>query len=205
MGLSLFRIRPSPPLLTDAFGRAVAPAPAEGGLNLCLPTARLSFNPAAWDDDLILKAHTNCLTYALNCPEMDHARIGELRQPQHLPRLSAPFDAARLKNELEKEGLREISERDAVTHKGHVIALLISPTYDYHFLRRDDNGAWSHKRVNAAPRQTDSNGTIIRNPRDAFIKVNGFAPYDQFGGYFAVPENGILFKPLFTPAALQPR
>lgn len=76
------------------------------------------------------------------------------------------------------------------------IALIVDPSRDYHFLRLDPDGYWSHKpgAMNVS-RLDASNRPIIRPDRALFIYNNNDDPlrYTKFCGYFCVPRNESLY------------
>jgi hypothetical protein len=71
------------------------------------------------------------------------------------------------------------------------IALIIDPKRDYHFLRQDPDGYWSHKPGALSVRRTDaSDRPIIRPDRGLFLYKDNKEPllYSKFCGYFCVPR-----------------
>jgi hypothetical protein len=71
------------------------------------------------------------------------------------------------------------------------IALIIDPKRDYHFLRQDPDGYWSHKPGALSVRRTDaSDRPIIRPDRGLFLykAKNDPLMYSRFCGYFCVPR-----------------
>jgi hypothetical protein len=147
----------------------------------------MTFDREAWLRSTFCGA-VNCLGYALNAPEAGSA------QPGHLINTGGIFymgRTSRVRELLIREGLRPISEREALTGKYHAVALVLSEDDDFHFHRRDNStGLWSHKRGGNLPENYDEDGKPIENPRFAESPV-----YKEFGGFFAVPEEGILYKP----------
>lgn len=72
------------------------------------------------------------------------------------------------------------------------IALIVDPKRDYHFLRQDPDGKWSHKPGAMNVTRLDATGrAIIRPDRASFIYKNHKEPlaYTKFCGYFCVPRN----------------
>jgi hypothetical protein len=74
------------------------------------------------------------------------------------------------------------------------VALLVKPAtggpddgdvMDYHWVRQDSNGNWSHKPGETPVTNLDSRGKIITDPSKA-----DFGGY-RFVGYFDVPKGGI--------------
>jgi hypothetical protein len=72
--------------------------------------------------------------------------------------------------------------------KGHYIALLIWPDTNFHWLRLDSSGFWSHKPGGSEVKNTDNEGKLISNPSN-----QDFSPWTQFCGYFlTIPSKVIL-------------
>lgn len=72
------------------------------------------------------------------------------------------------------------------------IALIVDPKRDYHFLREDPDGFWSHKPGSMDVSRIDSSGRpILRPDRALFIYKNHKEPlrYTKFCGYFCVPRD----------------
>lgn len=75
------------------------------------------------------------------------------------------------------------------------IALIVDPKRDYHFLRQDPDGYWSHKPGALPVKRIDaSDRPIIRPDRALFLYKESKDPllYTNFCGYFCVPRG----KPL---------
>lgn len=79
------------------------------------------------------------------------------------------------------------------------IALIVDPRRDYHFLRQDADGMWSHKPGAMDVTTLDASGRpILRPDRALFIYNNHKDPlrYTKFCGYHCVPRG----KPLYLRA-----
>lgn len=79
------------------------------------------------------------------------------------------------------------------------IALIVDPKRDYHFLRQDSDGMWSHKPGAMEVTTKDASGRPILRPDKAlFIYNNHKDPlrYTKFCGYHCVPRG----KPLYLRA-----
>ncbi len=154
---------------------------------LCLPSAlKTSFNESAWSNQYC--ARFNCYAYALNIPKAGRAHPGTL-----LSETACGFPTTRFSmiRRLREDGLHEISEKEALEGYFHAIAARINND-DFHFFRRDSNGLWSEKMSGEYPAQTADYGRqAIVNPRLAESR------YDIFCGYFAIPDEGILYLPRF--------
>jgi len=76
------------------------------------------------------------------------------------------------------------------------IALIVDPRRDYHFVRQDSEGTWSHKPGAMDVTTLDASGRpIIRPDRALFLYKNKKDPlmYTKMCGYYCVPRN----KPLY--------
>jgi hypothetical protein len=80
------------------------------------------------------------------------------------------------------------------------IALILDESEDYHFLRQDSNGYWSHKPGARKVKNTDAYGHRIRDPRLAnynyVLSDESILNYDVFCSYLCVPRN----RPLYMKA-----
>ena len=164
-------------------------------LKLCLPTLRTAFNNAMWFDPGIMR-QTNCYAYALNCPQMGLAVPGQLTAAD--PKISKSKITVEDFHEflVKKDKLVEITEEEALSGKFHAIALRISYHEDCHFYRRDPVGVWSYKNGDREISRFDDKDKMIDNPRTAADRR-----FPQFGGYYAIPEGGILYLPKLQVAS----
>jgi len=95
--------------------------------------------------------------------------------------------------------VRPIEFEERCPGKTSKIALIVDPKRDYHFLRQDSNGMWSHKPGAMEVTTLDASGrTILRPDRALFIYNNHKDPlrYTKFCGYYCVPRG----KPLYLMA-----
>jgi hypothetical protein len=73
----------------------------------------------------------------------------------------------------------------------HKIGLMVDPDDDYHFIRQDDDGTWSHKPGNRKIMEVDFSGKIIEDPTTAdFNDTVGQLNYTSFCGAYCVKEDG---------------
>ena len=76
------------------------------------------------------------------------------------------------------------------------IALIVDPKRDYHFIRQDSDGMWSHKPGAMDVTTLDASGRpILRPDRALFIYNNHKDPlqYTKFCGYHCVPRGKSLY------------
>jgi hypothetical protein len=74
---------------------------------------------------------------------------------------------------------------------GHYkVALLLDPhgKKDYHFLRQDNTGVWSHKAGVQEPKQTDGSGNPIIIPHLADHKYT-YYNYSKFCDYYCIKND----------------
>jgi len=146
----------------------------------------------------------NCYSYAVgNLPAIvdTDKRTSEISAPQ-------PGDASGLPKHIlvllqhkslsfwiklaERDGLKRLDvPKDALLPElgpGHrLVALVYSMRrHDYHWLRQEGDGLWSHKRGRHAPISHDFSRQLIVDPRRADL-----GDYDAPPVFFAVPKMGI--------------
>ena len=72
------------------------------------------------------------------------------------------------------------------------IALIVDENEDYHFLRQDSNGLYSHKPGSRNVTNIDASGKLIYDPALADYNykknANGYLNYDTFCSYMCVPR-----------------
>jgi hypothetical protein len=145
----------------------------------------------------------NCYAYALRLPQAGWAVPGSL---SHVTILSADFTAAHMDTLLQHDGLCRINPHDKSAAKHHIVAAFLSlPTADrlsdFHFYSFDRDGTWSHKTGMTEVTKHDAAGHIIENPERAG-RAYFYHNYSDFVGYYAIPRDGIFYKPkidAFTP------
>jgi hypothetical protein len=162
----------------------------------------------AWNNRQELRESHNCFAYALN--SIDPNMMAKCKSD---PSCNVPFPqpgyAAGFKrfSDQPEKGCGDMVSRlwgdnpkiRAVTFEEKCppgtskIALIVDPKRDYHFLRQDPDGYWSHKPGAMAVTRLDSTDRpILRPDRACFMyKKNKKDPlcYTEFCGYFCVPRN----------------
>ena len=73
-------------------------------------------------------------------------------------------------------------------------------TTDFHFVRQDQDGGWSHKPGSETVRRVDSSGHVITDPAKADMRLDKGRKY-QFIGYFQVPAGGLNPADALSPNA----
>lgn len=134
---------------------------------------------------------SNCYCYALNIFKAAWCQPGAATGV-NIDQNS--MSCASLKKALVADGAKEVTAAQALNTKaptGHYIAMMFRPQSscnfarcqpDFHFMRKDSNGMWSHKAGEAPAANKDANGALIKDPKTA--KISG--QYTEFCGYFHV-------------------
>ena len=159
-----------------------------------------------WNTNDALRESHNCFSYAMNavdpvivekCTKDEACDVGF---PQ--PGYAAGF--TKFANQKEK-GCGDMVSRlwgdnpkvvassfqEKCPYKTSKIALIVDPKRDYHFLRQDPDGFWSHKPGAMEVTRLDASGRpILRPDRALFNYKNHKEPlmYTKFCGYFCVPR-----------------
>lgn len=156
------------------------PAPTSG--------AELPYDGYRWNARGIKNIH-NCYDYALNNmdPMQDHkSQPGESQGVDKYGNYQCESLEKRIY--IDNPDMYSIGY-EAQCNAGHrKIALYVSDTRDdYHFLRQDNDGTWSHKVGEYEARNTDFSGKKIIDPRFANLK-SSFRDYPELCGFYCVND-----------------
>jgi hypothetical protein len=141
-----------------------------------------TFDPNWWNTP---ERDVNCYAYALNTTTY----------PGGAPGFSywyyPAYTVEDMRFALAGEGLIPTTATATCPEGRTKIAALLQPDQsDYHFLRRDQGGNWSHKFSGAPPKNIDNNNTVISNPERAVISAGpGSQPYSVFAGYYCACQD----------------
>lgn len=120
----------------------------------------------------------NCYTYALGLPMDQGFLIGDFigKRMTHGDRRERILEV--LVEELEELGfwVMECEVTDYVEDGCFKIYVEFDTMNNYHFLRQDAEGTWSHKSAHEMPNQTNYTGTKIINP-EAVTTVDKYVGY----------------------------
>ncbi|MCS5595721.1 MAG: hypothetical protein NZ828_00545 [Alphaproteobacteria bacterium] len=132
---------------------------------------------------------TNCYSYALGINAAGFAVPGHLTKPEgRLYNYMARADYMR--KLFKDDGLIEVGHADLADAHTQVIAVVIKEYFNGHVLKYHKDGTWSYQDGAGQPiSNLDCDDKIITDPRNANM---GF--YDEFVGYFKLPETGIYYK-----------
>ena len=105
---------------------------------------------------------------------------------------------AHFESEAVRDGLIPIEEqKGCASGAGYFVAMVMKDhshkqhtvrDIDYHWLRQNPDGTWSHKTPSTLPTNKDSDNNLIMDPRTANL-----GDYKHFVGFFFVPQK---IKPL---------
>lgn len=143
-----------------------------------------SYDPDAFDR-AAEGSRANCYAYAVNDPAGHLGKSPDPGDKRHAPVLH-PGAGLHIAALAEKDGLSPTNK--PTPKEGHyLVALAVSPEErDYHWMRQDNDGTWSHKIANKMPRKNDMGGKPIIDPQTA-----DWGKYTHFVGYFYAPEGGL--------------
>jgi len=144
---------------------------------------KVLYEPQTDDRGCFVKkqADNNCYDYANDIVTNSFAQPGRgSGRCAHGARPCVPNTCEDVKNAAVSDGLRWIG-RDlpkTLPAKGHYVSLHIWPKSNFHWLRMDEDGTWSHKPGGSAVRHVDNKGKIITDPGKADV-----SPWSDHCGY----------------------
>jgi hypothetical protein len=129
------------------------------------------------------QSYNNCYNYGTDVLTNTFAQPGRGTQHKWTDNTCEAMRVAALSDGLEYIGKELPTEKPET---GHFIALLIWPNTNFHWIRLDSNGQWSHKPGSTAVKNKDNNGKLITDP-----SKQDFSPWSQFCAYYRVLPSGI--------------
>ena len=143
-----------------------------------------SYNPQEWNTDKLQRV-SNCYSYALD-------DVNNGKNDKHQPGMyrfgtfaSEPYRAPDLIYRVlsDNPSIRSVDISDIPPNGFYRVVLFIGPG-DYHFMRQDVDGYWSHKPGRQKATNTDWSGNRITDPLTA-----NTGSYIGYAGAFHVPNN----------------
>lgn len=151
-----------------------------------------SYTPGYWNDGSTIQGNNKCYNYGMNCRTDNEAQPGATVGGSCCD--WAP-DAA-VCDEIEPailppcDGSVVIGDENGPVPEGKArVVMLTDDGDDFHFVRQDSDGYWSHKEGVKPATNRDSNDEIIINPENSYFVWEGvFGPvsYHDFCGYYYV-------------------
>jgi len=124
------------------------------------------------------QSENNCYNYATDISTDTFAQPGRGTGHKWKANTCAAVRVAAESDGLEWKGT---SLPTAAPRTGHYVALFIWPDTNFHWIRMDHAGNWSHKPGGTPVRNTDNKGRKIHDP-----SKSDFSPWSQFCGYMHV-------------------
>lgn len=151
------------------------------------------YNPAIWSNPEVIEFN-NCYSYAFR-----NLDLNALTKPQPGERAGYPppthYTCANLFERIRADnpGVIQWTSNDESCPCKHYKAFLAidntPPNTDYHFLRQDQDGMWSHKPGSLPVTRLDAKGNLISDPMKADLNFEHFQ-YNVKCGYLCVPYQG---------------
>ncbi len=143
------------------------------------------FEPTWWNDGSTRQHGNNCYNYGCDYRTDSFAQPG--RASGHMyPEVTA----AAVKVGAVSDDVVDMPGADNKSPpKGHLVALVIAPGYDFHWYRKDMTGKWSHKPGGTAATNLDNSGEEIKDPRTANRGV-----YTEFATFMNVMHGHVRIR-----------
>jgi hypothetical protein len=139
------------------------------------------YEPDWWNVPAI-QPHNNCYNYGTNYRTDTFAQPGRSAGAMYTSLSCSSVKSAAVKDCL----IDSPASSNACPAEGHLVALVVSPGWDFHWYRKGQNGYWSHKPGPAAVTNVDNSGVAISDPRTA-----NRGPYTDFCGFMVVKDGHI--------------
>jgi hypothetical protein len=164
-----------------------------------------TYDPDFWNNHYNIKETHNCFAYAFNIndkTQMAKCNNENCDVPFHQPGMASGYSRfksskpktcpnmiARILGDNPKVTMTTFEDKcPAGTSK---IGLIVDSDEDYHFLRQDSNGYWSHKPGGRKVTNLDASDKLIYDPALAnfnYKEKNGHLNYDNFCSYMCAPR-----------------
>ena len=122
----------------------------------------LRYDPDEWED----YDGSNCYPYAIGLKTNEALLVGDIIGKRVTDKDSINTLLYILQLELEALGFEmlECCTEDIAPEGSFKIYLERNSSGEYHFLREDDDGLWSHKAADFPPNRRDTGGYLITDP-----------------------------------------
>jgi len=126
----------------------------------------------------------NCYNYGTDVLTNTFAQPGVGSGQKWSTDTCADIQASAIRDGLQYIGQKLPKEKPS---EGHFITLLMWPDTNFHWVRLDKDGTWSHKPGSTEVRNVDNNGKSITDP-----STQDFSPWTDFCGYFLVVPGQVI-------------
>ena len=155
------------------------------------------YDPEKWNNNFMDRVNHNCYAYVLDDFIKDRPKRP---QPGHRDKNIQTFrkqDYTR--EEITRRAIYDnpsiyCTDPNVSCKKGYYKGVLVIDRYNnYHWLRQDSNGYWSHKPGQLPVTNTDADGKLITNPSKANLIYDKDRKeynliYSDIGPYFCIPS-----------------
>ena len=170
------------------------------------------YDPKLWNSRMAFRETHNCFSYAMNvfdkkqvykCKHTNNCNVG-LHQPGYSSGYNGftnsepktcPNMIARIFGDNPSIQMTDFATKCPAGYSK--AAVIIDASDDYHFLRQDSSGYWSHKPGSNRVKNVDAFGHKICDPKLANYNYQqakkGILNYDIFCSYLCVPRNRPLY------------
>jgi hypothetical protein len=151
-------------------------------INLC--SCAPPHDIAWWNDAGIRQYNNNCYNFATNYRTNTFAQPGRSAGQQYTSLSGCKVAAGQrsAKDGAIADSLYDLPlANNKCPGKGHLVALVVAPNWDYHWYRKGPDGKWSHKPGSTKATLLDNSGNPISDPRTA-----NRGPYTQFCTFMQV-------------------
>ncbi len=140
------------------------------------------YEPGWWNDAGQIQYNNNCYNYATNYRTDTYAQPGRAAGAMYTSLTCPAVRAGAVQDKLIPKKMKLIR----CPPKGHLVALVVAPNWDFHWYRLGPNMKWSHKPGGTPVTNLDNSGNSISDPRTA-----DRGPYTQFCGFMIVMHGHI--------------
>ena len=123
------------------------------------------YEPQWWNDGWFgqKQSNNNCYNYATNYRSDTYAQPGRAAGAEYTSFTCASVQPAAVADDL----INSATANNRCPKEGHLVALVIAPGFDFHWLRKGRNGYWSQKMGGSPVTNVDNSGNLIPDPRTA--------------------------------------
>jgi len=153
---------------------------AANWIEKCIPV----YDPGIWNNNASIMLTNNCYNYGCDIQTNTFAQPG--RAHGIIVTRSDLINCEKVHSAALADGLKDVDcDKGCGCEKcQHQVALVVSPSWDYHWYRKDRDGKWSHKMGNTPATNLDNSGNVITDPRTA-----NRGSYTIFCGCFCVDKS----------------
>jgi hypothetical protein len=143
------------------------------------------YEPAWWNDGGQRQFNNNCYNYSTNYRTDTFAQPGLAAGAMYTALTCAAVRPAAVRDDL----IDAPTANNRCPKEGHLAALVVWPSGDFHWYRKGRNGYWTHKPGGTPATNVDNSGVVIPDPRTA-----DRGPYTDFCTFMVVMHGHIKIK-----------